>query len=119
MIAEARAALATALEDGGLRVFEYIPERAEPPMAILLPAGDWVTGGDTFGSFRVGFDVMLMVRPAASETESSALDDLVDETLTAISGAAGFYASNVSAPTRESEADYLSTTITVYQNTSL
>ena len=121
MIAEARAALATVLENGGLRAMEYVPERITPPMAVVQPSGDWVVSGETFGAFRVGFDVTLIVQTASNQVVSSHLDDLVDETLTAIADASGFYASAVSAPSLLSvqNAEYLSTTITVYQNTKL
>lgn len=121
MIGSARTALASILTDAGLRVFAFTPERAAPPMAILTPSGDWVTSGDTFGSFRIGFDVNLIVQNAANETMITALDTLVDDTLEAIADATGFYASSVGAPTmlEISGADYLSTTITVYQNTQL
>jgi putative aminopeptidase FrvX len=121
MISEARAALATVLENGGLRATEYVPERITPPLAVVQPSGDWVTSGDTFGSFRVGFEVTLIVQTASNQVVSSHLDELVDETLTAISDASGFYASQVSAPSLLSvqNAEYLSTTITVYQNTQL
>ena len=121
MIGAARTALAAALTGAGLRVFAFVPERAAPPMAILTPAGDWVASGDTFGAFRVGFDVNLIVANAANETMITALDNLVDSTLDAIADATGFYASQVGAPVMQdiSGADYLSTTITVYQNTKL
>ena len=121
MIAEARTALAGILTSAGLRVSPFVPDRITPPLAVLEPSGDWVVSGETFASFRVGFDVTLIVQTAANETVSSNLDDLVDSTLDAISGASGFYASQVSAPTLLSvqNAEYLSTTITVYQNTSL
>lgn len=121
MIAEARTALAGILTNAGLRVSAFVPDRISPPLAILQPSGDWVVGGDTFAAFRIGFDVTLVVQTAANETVSSALDDLVDSTLDAISSAAGFYTSQVAAPTLLSvqNAEFLSTTITVYQNTSL
>ena len=121
MIGEARTALADILEDAGLRVFPFTPERSTPPMGILVPSSDWVSAGETFGSFRVGFDVTLIVANAANETMITALDELTDSTLEAISDASGFYASSVGAPSMLdiSGADYLSTTITVYQNTTL
>ncbi len=121
MIGAARTALASILTGAGLRVFAFTPERAAPPMAILTPSGDWVTSGDVFGCFRIGFDVNLIVQNAANETMITALDTLVDETVEAITEATGFYASSVGAPTmlEISGADYLSTTITVYQNTQL
>ena len=121
MIPQGRTALASILTAAGLRVFAFVPDRAAPPMAILTPSGDWVVSGDTFGSFRLGFDVNLIVANAANETMITALDNLVDSTLTAISNATGFYASQVGNPTYTdiSGADYLSATITVYQNTKL
>lgn len=121
MIAEARAALAVVLEDGGLRSTEFVPERITPPLAVIEPAADWVQSGETFGTFRVGFDVTLIVQTASNQVVSSHLDELVDEALSAIAGATGFYASAVSAPSLLSvqNAEYLSTTITVYQNTKL
>lgn len=121
MIGEARTALSGILTGAGLRVFAFTPERATPPMVVLTPSSDWVGSGDTFASFRVGFDVNLIVQNAANETMIKALDELVDSTLDAITGSAGFYASQVSAPTMIdiSGVDYLSTNITVYQNTTL
>jgi hypothetical protein len=121
MIGAARTALASILTDAGLRVFPFTPERSTPPMGILVPSSDWVSAGETFGSFRVGFDVTLIVANAANETMITALDDLTDSTLEAISDSTGFYASSVGAPSMLdiSGADYLSTTITVYQNTQL
>lgn len=121
MIPQARTALAGILTTAGLRVFAFTPERAAPPMAILTPSAGWVESGEAFGAFRVGFDVNLIVQNAANETMISALDELVDDTLLAIADATGFYASQVGAPTMLdiSGADYLSTTITVYQNTKL
>lgn len=121
MIGAARTALTSILTDAGLRVFAFTPERVTPPVGILVPSGDWVTSGDTFTAYRVGFDVTLIVEQAANETMITALDTLVDDTLVAISDAAGFYASQVGAPSllEISGANYLSTTITVYQNTQL
>lgn len=121
MITEARTALASILDDAGLRVSEFVPERISPPLAVLQPAGDWIVSGETFNSYRVGFDVTLIVQTGANITVSTNLDILVDDVLAAIANATGFYASNVSAPTLLSvqNAEYLSTTITVYQNTKL
>jgi hypothetical protein len=121
MISEARSALSGILETAGLRVFEFLPERATPPMAVLVPSSDWVESGDTFGSFRVGFDVTLVVQTASNQVMINKLDELTDETLQAIADAAGFYASSVGAPSAVdiNGVDYLSATITVYQNTKL
>jgi hypothetical protein len=121
VIGAARTALTDILTDAGLRVFAFTPERVTPPVGILVPSGDWVTSGETYGTFRIGFDVTLIVDQAANETMITALDTLVDNTLDAIAPANGFYASQVGAPSliEISGANYLSTVITVYQNTQL
>ena len=67
MIGAARTALASILTDAGLRVSAFVPDRITPPLAVLEPSGDWVVSGDTFGSFRIGFDVTLIVQTAANE----------------------------------------------------
>lgn len=121
MIGAARTALASTLNGAGIRAFATVPERVSPPMAVIEPSSDWVVSGDTFGSYRVGFTVTLIVQHAANATVSDALDNLVDSTLDAIAGAAGFYTAAVTAPDilAVQNAEYLSTTLTVYQNTSL
>jgi hypothetical protein len=49
------------------------------------------------------------------------MDDAIDAVLTAVSGAQGFYVGSVSAPSLLSvqNAEFLSATLTVYQNTRL
>ncbi len=121
ILSSIRTPLATALGSVSANVYSYVPEAVQVPAVILVPSGDWVTAGDTFGAFRIGFDVTLIVENAANETMITALDDLVDDTLDAIAPANGFYASQVGAPSliEISGANYLSTTITVYQYTKL
>lgn len=121
MIGEARTALAAMLAGNGFTVTEFVPERITPPLVVLEPSGDWVTNGETFGSYRVGFEATLIVQTASNQVVSSKLDELVDEVLVKVADAPGFYASAVSAPSLLSvqNAEFLSTTITIYQNTKL
>jgi hypothetical protein len=121
MIVQARGALETLFDNAGFNVSAFVPERITPPIAVIAPSGDWVQSGDTFGSFRVGFDVTLITPTASNAKVTDELDQMVDDALDTVSGAAGFYASQVSAPTLLSvqNAEFLSTTITIYQNTQL
>jgi len=121
MISQGRDALLAVLTTAGIRTSEYVPERVTPPLAVLQPAGDWVTAGQVFGEYRLGFDVTVIVQTAANSVVSSAMDDAIDAVLTAVSGATGFYVGSVSAPSLLSvqNAEFLSATLTVYQNTRL
>ncbi len=121
MIVEARAALETLLNDAGFNVSAFVPERITPPIAVMEPSGDWITSGDTFGAYRVGFDVTLITQTASNAKVTDEIDQQVDDFLTAIANASGFYCGSASAPTYLSvqNAEFLSVTLTVYQNTSL
>jgi hypothetical protein len=121
MIGAGRDALLAVLTTAGIRASEVVPDRITPPLAVLQPAGDWVSAGTTFGEFRLGFDVTVIVQTAANAVVSSAMDEAVDAVLTAVSNAQGFYVGAVSAPTLLSvqNAEFLSATLTVYQNTRL
>ena len=104
-----------------IRASEVVPERITPPLAVLEPASDWVMSGDTFASYRIGFDVTVIVQTAANATVSAAMDQAIDDVLGAVAAAQGFYVASVSAPSILSvqNAEFLSATLTVYQNTHL
>lgn len=121
MIHTGREALLAVLTTAGIRASESVPERISPPLAVLQPAGDWVSPGQVFGEYRLGFDVTVIVQTAANAVVSKGIDDAVDAVITAVSGAQGFYVGAVSAPTLLSvqNAEFLSATLTVYQNTRL
>lgn len=121
MINDARSSLLALLSDAGIRAVEVVPERITPPLTVLEPASDWVQAGDTYGSFRIGFDATVIVQTASNAVVSEALDDAVDAVLTAVQGAQGFYVASVGAPTILSvqNAEFLSATMTIYQITNL
>jgi hypothetical protein len=121
MISAGRTALLDVLTAAGIRASSVVPERVTPPLSVIQPASDWVTGGDTYGTYRLGFEVTVIVQTAANAKVSQTLDDAVDAVLTAVSGAQGFYVGTVGAPSILSvqNAEFLSATLTVYQNTRL
>lgn len=121
MIGEARTALLGVFTAAGIRAADVVPERVAPPIAVMQPSSDWVESGDTFNAFRVGFDVTLIVQTAANATVSKNLDDFVDDALAAVTSAPGFYVGSVSGPSlvQINNAEYLTASMTVYQNTKL
>lgn len=121
MISAGRTALLDVLTAAGIRASSVVPERVTPPLSVIQPASDWVTGGDTYGTYRLGFEVTVIVQTAANAKVSQTLDDAIDTVLTAVSGAQGFYVGSVGAPSILSvqNAEFLSATLTVYQNTRL
>lgn len=121
MIVTARAALETLFNNAGFNVSAFVPDRITPPLAIIAPSGDWVTGGDTFGMFRIAFDVTLVTQTASNAKVTDELDQMVDDAIAAVTTATGFYCGSVGSPSYLSvqNAEFLSASMTVYQNIKL
>lgn len=121
MIAEARADLTSLLEGAGFRAFSEVPERVTPPLAVLVPAAEWIESGETYGSFVVSFDVEIIASNGSNVKVSEEIDEQVETALSAITAAPGFYASSVAQPqaVEIAGAVYLGATITVRQNFNL
>lgn len=121
MIVGARAALETLFTTAGFTVSAFVPDRITPPVAIIVPSGDWVQSADNFAQFRIGFDVTLVTQTASNAKVTDELDQMVDDAIAAVTNAVGFYCGTVGAPSYLSvqNAEFLSVTMTVYQNIKL
>ena len=121
MIADARSDLAALIEGAGVTCMEYIPERITPPIAVMEPTSTWIQSGEAFGEFRIGFDVTIVTQTASNAKATDNLDSMVEDVLTAVQGAQGFYTDSVSSPAvlAVNNAEYLSVAMTIYQITRL
>lgn len=79
-----RGELAAILDGAGLAAVAYLPERPNPPMAIVSPAQPYVELGDTFGSFTVKLTALLLTRTATNETATEELDAMVTKLAIAV-----------------------------------
>jgi hypothetical protein len=118
MLAAAREELRLQLVAAGMTVYDYIPERITPPVAVIEPGGTYVAGGQTFCEFEVGMQVVLLASTATNEVATSELDqyicDVLDQVdtfdLVAVAQPSGFEVSN---------ATYLGTRISFTVNKDL
>lgn len=84
MIALARQDLKDVLEDKGLKVYGFPPERLEAP-CIVIDTAPKVENAETFGAYALSFKLTLVVAYAgdfAIQVEN--LDKLLDKTLEAL-----------------------------------
>ncbi len=85
MLSTARAELATQIRAGGVSVFDHIPERVVPPVAIIEPGSPYIeVPGDVFCDMAVRFTVTLFASSAANEVATQALDQLICDVLAAV-----------------------------------
>lgn len=121
-ITDARAELVEALSSVGVegfshtvKVFDHVPGRVNPPAIFAVHGSPTVEGGDTFGSYKVNFELWVISRLAANSRMTDELDDLLEQTLTALAADGGWVVGEVQQPflaTLGSES-YLASVITV------
>lgn len=94
-IAEALAPLAEA----GLNVYDHVPGRAVPPMALVKPSSPFLEAedGDPFGTLRVLHEVWVTARASANDVAQSELEGHLEAALEALV-AAGFEPLRVDEP---------------------
>lgn len=93
-----RTALTADLQAQGLFPVAFVPERPAPPLAVVVPGAPYVATGDTFGTYKVRFDVVLMTAKATNETETIDLDTSVQAALEALANSARFYLEEITRP---------------------
>jgi hypothetical protein len=119
VISEARAALTGLLEDAGFRVFDYVPPNITPPCAVIFPLGDWITPGENFGEYRIGFSVRIFAQALTNQNVTATMDGYVEDVIDAVDSAAGFYMSGMQAPEQfgENASAFLGVDAAIYQIT--
>ncbi|MFD1505262.1 hypothetical protein FE374_09365 [Georgenia yuyongxinii] len=116
-----RTTLAAALSGAGLQVEAHLPERINPPVAILTPGTPYLEGGDTYGSYTLRFTVLLVTPTAANATATTVLDELIVKAVAGVEGADGFGLERVDQPAmlQANNAQYMSTTVEVLKHIRL
>ena len=77
MLQAVREELKLQLVNAGLTVFDYVPERITPPVAVIEPGGPYVTSGETFCEFEVTFNVVLFAATGTNEVATAELDQYI------------------------------------------
>lgn len=93
-----RAQLAGELDGQGITPVTFVPERPQPPLAVIAPGSPYVQQGDTFGVYKVAFDIVLMTPKATNEAETIDLDAMIAMTVGAIAESQTFYLSQIGQP---------------------
>lgn len=119
MITESRAALVSLLEDAGFRAFDYVPPNITPPCAIMVPNPNWIQAGETYGEWRIGFDVRIFAQALTNEHVTVTIDGYVEDLIEAVDATAGFYMEGLGAPEayQENNSTFMGIEATIYQIT--
>ena len=114
-ITTSKAELALDLQNAGLEVLDYVPERVVPPIVIITADSNYLSQESLTNSYRLGLKLTLVAANATNEQATEALDELISDTVVAVANLSYAVLKTVQSPYRLSvnTAEYLATDLTL------
>jgi hypothetical protein len=97
------------LQTAGLDVLDYVPERITPPIVIITSGSPYLVAETVGNEYRLGLNLTLVASTATNEEATEALDELIADTVSAISTLGYVILKTVNPPYRlaANNAEYL------------
>ncbi len=97
------------LQNAGLDVLDYVPERITPPIVIVNSGSPYLIAETVGNEYRLGLNVTLVASTATNEEATEALDELIAVTVSTISQLGYVILKAVNTPFRlaANNAEYL------------
>lgn len=113
-LAELRQDLKEGLEEQDLKAVEYLPERIQPPIALVTAGDPYLEQGLTACLFKVSLDITLVAAKATNANATDALDEMIES---AILATGDWFIDTISAPfmLEANNAQYLSSKVRLTQ----
>jgi hypothetical protein len=114
-ITASKAEFALDLQNAGLDVLDYVPERIVPPIVIISSGSPYLVAETIGREYRLGLNVTLVASTATNEEATEALDELIAQTVSAISTLGYVVLKAVNTPYRlaANNAEYLATDLNI------
>jgi hypothetical protein len=108
-ITASKAEFALDLQTAGLDVLDYVPERIVPPIVIITSGSPYLVGESLSNDYRLALNLTLVAATATNEEATEALDELIADTVNAISTLGYVILKSVNTPYRlaANNAEYL------------
>jgi hypothetical protein len=108
-ITVSKAEFALDLTNAGLEVLDYVPERITPPIVIITSGSPYLVAETVGREFRLGLNLTLVASTATNEEATEALDELIADTVTAVTSLGYVILKTVNPPYRlaANNAEYL------------
>jgi hypothetical protein len=108
-ITASKAEFALDLQTAGLEVLDYVPERITPPIVIITAGSPYLVAETVGREFRLGLNLTLVASTATNEEATEALDELIADTVTAVTSLGYVILKSVNPPYRlaANNAEYL------------
>lgn len=108
-ITASKAEFALDLTNAGLEVLDYVPERIVPPIVIFTAGSPYLVAETVGNEYRLGLNLTLVASTATNEEATADLDQLIADTVSAISTLGYVVLKTVNPPYRlaANNAEYL------------
>ena len=83
-ITASKAELALDLQNAGLDVLDYVPERLVPPIVVVSANSPYLVPETVGHEYRLGLTLTLVAMTATNEEATEALDGLIAQTVSAL-----------------------------------
>lgn len=83
-LTDLRTELTESLTPLSVTTYTHVPGRMSLPGAFVMAGSPYIEQGDTFGARRIRFAVILAVQTGTNQSETTALDELIESAITAL-----------------------------------
>ena len=83
-ITASKAELALDLQNAGLEILDYVPERIVPPIVIITAGSPYLSPETVGNEYRLSLTLTMVASTATNEEATEALDELIANTVSAI-----------------------------------
>lgn len=83
-ITASKAELALDLQNAGLEILDYVPERIVPPIVIITAGSPYLSPETVGNEYRLSLTLTMVASTATNEEATEALDQLIADTVSAI-----------------------------------
>jgi hypothetical protein len=114
-ITASKAEFALDLQTAGLDVLDYVPERITPPIVIITSGSPYLVPETVGNEYRLALNLTLVASTATNEEATEALDQLIADTVNAVSTLGYVVLKTVNPPFRlaANNAEYLASELTL------
>jgi hypothetical protein len=109
----ARAEFKLDLDNAGLNVLDYVPERIVPPIVIINSASPYLTPSDLSKEYTLSLEVVMIAATATNKQATEKLDELIEDVVNAMPRYARLLRVNAPYNLQTGNAEYLAANASV------
>jgi hypothetical protein len=112
-ITAAKSELKLDLQNAGIKVMEYVPERIVPPIVIMTADSPYMTGTTLDSEFDLQLQLVCIAATATNKNSTEALDTQIENVVNALPGYVVFKSVGQPYAMQANNAEYLAANVSI------